>query len=75
MPAITLSPELSERVERTAKRQGTNVEALIEELIGPDFVIDETAAVQEALEASRQGKYRSASDFFDEHRKQRPEPR
>jgi len=74
MAMINISPELSDRVEKTAARQGTSVEALIEELLGPPTVIDEVAAVKEALDASQQGKVRSAADFFTEHRQRNPEP-
>ena len=76
MAVVTLSPKLSERVEETAKRRGVDVEALIEELIGPaDAVTDDTAAIDAALNDFAQGRCRDAADFFAEHREKYPEPR
>lgn len=73
MTTITLSAELSERLAQRAAQEKTDAETLIAEWLGPPFMEDEVAAVQEALEQVEQGETRLASEFWAEHRAKYPD--
>jgi hypothetical protein len=74
MGNVTLSSALSERVEKAARERGTDAEALIEELLGPPFVVDEVEAVREALEASARRQGRPLEEWYADHLARHPRP-
>lgn len=71
--AITLSPELSERVERAARDRGTDGESLAESLLSQILEIEEanlTTAVSSAYDELKAGGGVALEDFerdFDAH--------
>ena len=71
---ITLQPELEEKLRETAQREGVEVEALAHDLLIESLeqktrvLTDDIAAVQEGIDALREGRERPFDEFLSEHR-------
>ena len=78
---VSLTPENETRLRARANKEGCDVDALVNALIGnalrseEEEYADTVAALEEAMQAVREGRERPFAEFMKEHYERWPDPK